>query len=85
MNTVPATTSIKRNRAANVDTDRLVRRRAHLASTTTGVHHDRRIDFVMRAAELHAIENALEDRHIVFDRTTTRHDNLPVRRRGDGS
>lgn len=64
---VPPSTPVKRNRAHNIDTDRLRARRAYLILTlANGAHvYDSRIDFAYRAAELHAIENILVDRHAI--------------------
>jgi len=57
-NHVPATTSIKRSRVGNIDTDRLNRRRAHVIELVTVrvAEIDQRIEMVQRAAELSAIE-----------------------------
>lgn len=57
---VPPSTSIRRNRAHNIDTDRLRARRAYLILNMT--NEDSRHDFAMRAYELQAIENVLVDR-----------------------
>jgi hypothetical protein len=71
---VPVTTPVRRNRAHNIDTPRLVARRAYLIDRIK--NHSRefenRIDFVVRAAELSAIENVLNDRGVldVADRAT---------------
>ena len=58
---VPATTACKRNRVANIDTDRLTRRRDHLAPELlhNSRQFDHRIEFVARVAELVAIETEL--------------------------
>lgn len=64
MNTVPAHKSIRRNRVRNVDTDRLRARRLYVATLMRD--HSRAIEsrheYVMRAAELVAIERELVDR-----------------------
>lgn len=69
MNNVPATTAIRRNRVANIDTDRLLRRRDHLIDTLL-VQGGRttpggRMNFGFRAAELHAIRRELVARGAV--------------------
>lgn len=58
---VPATTAIRRSKVGNIDTDRLFRRRSVLALT---VRHfarsfEQRHDWVVRVAELVAIEREL--------------------------
>lgn len=73
---VPATTAIRRSRVGNVDTDRLMRRRAFLHDlciVNGGRTLATRMDFAMRAAELTAIETALCDRGDLSpaDRITT--------------
>lgn len=64
---IPTTTAIKRNRVGNIDSGRLLRRHAHLLDmvVTNGCNMlPNRIDFVMRAAELHAIESEIVRRGI---------------------
>ena len=70
---VPASTSIRRNRVGNIDTDRLSRRREFLRSLLKDQTHalENRIDFVWKAAELHAIENELERRGELPDERIT--------------
>lgn len=73
---VPASTAIRRSRAHNVDTDRLMRRRAFLHDlciVNGGRTLATRMDFAMRAAELTAIETALVNRGALApaDRITT--------------
>jgi hypothetical protein len=66
--TVPATTPIKRNRAGNIDTDRLLRRRHFLIGLLIidgGRSLATRMDFAMRAAEFTAINNVLVSRHVL--------------------
>ena len=72
---VPATTAVKRSRAHNVDTDRLLRRRTFLHGWVKHGHRQldvTRADFGARAAELTVIENVLVDRGAiaVHDRLT---------------
>lgn len=62
MNAVPPTTAVKRNRAHNVDTDRLAERRDFLLVHVLPDFAGSRMDFAVRAYELQAIENVLEDR-----------------------
>lgn len=64
---VPTTTPIKRNRVHNVDSGRLLRRHAFLLDmvmTHGGSMLPNRMDFVVRAAELHAIEREIVSRGI---------------------
>jgi hypothetical protein len=75
---VPITTAIKRNRVGNVDSTRLLRRHSHLVDmifVRTGDFFPARINFVMRAAELDAIEREIVRRGL------TSHDQLMVMRR----
>lgn len=57
----PATTSCKRNRVHNIDTDRLRRRREFLVIATKQYSrmYESRCDFVARVCELAAIEREL--------------------------
>jgi hypothetical protein len=79
MNFDPATTSVRRNRAHNCDSDRLLIRRDHLlwlVFTTDGSRTiPNRLNFAMRAAELSAIEDVLLSRGdlAATDRRTTTH------------
>lgn len=60
MDFVAPSTSVKRNRAHNVDTNRLRCRRAFIISNVLGGKFDGpRCDFAARAYELQAIENVL--------------------------
>jgi len=72
---VPVTTPVKRNRAQNIDTERLSARRIFLIDLLVNRSREleNRIDFVVRVAELSCIENVLNDRGVlaVADRTTT--------------
>lgn len=61
MTFVPPSTAVKRNRAHNVDTDRLRARRAYLIVHLTD--EDNRHDFAMRSYELQA--TVLIDRHAI--------------------
>lgn len=63
--TVPPTTAVKRNRAHNVDTDRLVARRAFLIGDVLPDFAEARCDFAARAYELQAIENVLVRRDVL--------------------
>lgn len=67
MDTIPASTSIKRNRVGNVSDDRLSRRRIFLVDLITNRSDtlDSRNDFAMRAYELHAIECEMIARDIL--------------------
>lgn len=65
MSTVPATVAVKRNRAHNVDTARLVSRRLFLVEQMAAGAFDSRMDFAVRAYELQAIENVLVRREII--------------------
>lgn len=56
---VHPSTRIRRNRAHNVDTDRLRNRRARLIIEMRDRVHDSRQDMAVRAYELQAIENVL--------------------------
>ena len=58
---VPASTKIRFTRVGNVDTDRLVRRRAHIVATKAEFarNADARIELRQRARELFAIEAEL--------------------------
>lgn len=69
---VPASTRIRRSRARNIDTDRLLRRQAFLVDLLRNNSRslERRKDFVERAAELAAIENALDQRDVQYVRVT---------------
>lgn len=69
---VPPSTAVKRNRAHNVDTDRLRARRAYLLAKGFR-DYDSRMDFAVRALELRAIENVLVDRRALpaSERRTT--------------
>jgi hypothetical protein len=69
---VPSSTPIKRSRAHNVDTDRLLRRRGFLVSMADDGFRSlgSRNLMVMRALELHAVENALDSRGVVYTRRT---------------
>lgn len=70
---VPASTAIRASRVANIDTDRLVRRQAFLVGLFDTPHpFDRRRGFAERARELHAIENMLHERGVLFTRRTVR-------------
>jgi hypothetical protein len=71
---VPASKSIKRNRAHNVDTDRLLRRQEFLVNMikNSNSFFEARYDFAVKALELHAIENVLEDRQAISTRNTVR-------------
>lgn len=63
---VPVTTSIKRNRVGNIDTDRLVARAAfvrHLV-TVEARTFERRAEWAARVAELLAIEAELDRRNL---------------------
>lgn len=67
MDLVPPTVAVKRNRAHNVESPRLVVRRNHLlGQMATGVF-DSRMDFAVRAYELQAIENVLVSRDLLSD------------------
>lgn len=72
METVTAETAIRRRSVVNVDTDRLVRRRAFLvAAMAVGRHtYDSRADFTVRAAELSTIEDEMVSRSVGFVRRT---------------
>ena len=61
---VPATTSIRRSRVHNVDSDRLVRRHGHLQDLVCVNPHrlPNQNRLVMRAAELHAVEREMRVR-----------------------
>lgn len=56
---VHPSTPVRRNRAHNVDTDRLRNRRAFLIIGMVNRVHDSRQDMAVRAYELQAIENVL--------------------------
>lgn len=77
---VPVTTAVKRSRAQNIDTPRLVARRIFLIDMirNRSREFENRIDFVVRVAELSVIENVLNDRGVlaVAERVTT----LPLSR-----
>jgi hypothetical protein len=66
-NHVPSTTPVRRNRVANIDSDRLARRRQFLVNNIRQIARDadNRIDFVARVAELQAIEIALIQRGVL--------------------
>lgn len=72
-NEVPASTPIRRSKVRNIDTDRLSRRREFLRSLIKdrAGELENRIDFVWRAAELHAIETELESRGELPDERIT--------------
>lgn len=59
---VPVTTAVKRKRAHNVDTARLLGRRSHLIERVMVRFEGSRADFAVRAFELQAIENVLVHR-----------------------
>lgn len=69
---VPASTRIRRSRARNVDTDRLLRRQAFLVDLLRNNSRSfvSRHNFALRAAELAAIENALDQRDVQYVRVT---------------
>jgi hypothetical protein len=62
---VPPSTSIRRSRVRNIDTDRLRNRRAYVIAqfAHAGKHFESRHDFAMRALELRAIETELINRN----------------------
>lgn len=68
---VSAKTSIKRAKVPNIDTDRLERRRAQVLFDVTWCsrQYPNRINFVMRAAELLAIEDELVARGVLTEET----------------
>lgn len=70
--TVPASTSIRRSRTHNIDTDRLLRRQQYLVDLADdGFDNcERRREFVQYAQELFAIENELDNRQISYTRRT---------------
>lgn len=72
MDIVPPTAPVKRNRVANVDSIRLVRRRRYMIENLSTIA-DSRMEFAYRAYELQAIENALVTRGLLSpaDRRTT--------------
>ena len=72
---VPASTSIDRNRAHNIDTDRLLRRREYLRVMLVEKSRsfERRDDFALTTGELAAIENELEARGELVGPRITRH------------
>lgn len=61
---VPASTKIRRSRVSNIDLDRLQRRRTFLIDSVTVGSRDfeNRMDWVVRVAELAAIERELVKR-----------------------
>lgn len=67
MSSVPPTTAIRRNRAHNVDTPRLLDRRAWLIAQMSVGAFDSRMDFAVRAYELQAIENVLVHRGVLSE------------------
>jgi hypothetical protein len=58
---VPATTKVRPSRVGNIDTDRLIRRRAHIVATKAEFARsaDARIELRQRARELLTIEAEL--------------------------
>lgn len=70
---VPASTPIRRAKVKNIDTDRLSRRREFLRVLIKdqSATLENRIDFVWKAAELHAIESELERRGELPDERIT--------------
>lgn len=78
---VPATTTIRRSRVGNIDTDRLLRRQAHLVAAATDFFQEcqSRAQFRNRADELYAIENELDLRGASYTRRTlTRRQHLAL-------
>ena len=69
---VPSTTSIKRSRVGNIDTERLLGRQGALVLRLRAAAEESRINHVMRAAELAAIENELDRRGLDTVRRTPR-------------
>lgn len=69
---VPASTSIRRSRVANIDTDRLLRRQAYIAGEIDGHFPSAptRHPFVLRAQEMFAVENELDARGVDYQRRT---------------
>lgn len=65
--TVPASTSIRRSRVGNIDTDRLERRRPFIIAQieNSNKEFDRRADFIARVAELVVIERELVARGVL--------------------
>ena len=74
--TVPDTTAVRASRVGNIDTDRLLRRRAKLIEMADGGFREigRRSEFVRRAIELRAIEDELVERGEIafYERRTIR-------------
>lgn len=70
---IPATTAIRRSRVANIDTDRLIRRRAQLRHdiANSNLVFDTRMDFAWRALEMRAIEDELVRRDALPDARVT--------------
>lgn len=62
MDLIPASTKVHRNRAHNVDSDRLNRRRVWLAENILVGFQGPRCEFAARAYELQAVENVLVSR-----------------------
>jgi hypothetical protein len=79
---IPADVAVKRNRVANIDTDRLIRRRQWIVDrfnredTHAPVIPGGRLGAGYRAVELRAIETELEARDVSFDRFTMTDDQL---------
>lgn len=69
---VPSTTRVRRSRVANIDTDRLMRRQAHIVGLADAGFRDarRRVEMVDLARELFAIENELDARAVSYTRRT---------------
>jgi hypothetical protein len=65
---VPASTKVRYTRVGNVDTERLMRRRAHIIATKSEFARaaDARIELRQRARELFAIEAELVRRGEMF-------------------
>jgi hypothetical protein len=64
-NFVPSDVPVRRNRAHNVDSDRLLRRRDFLHDllfVRRGRDLDQRFDMVVRSAEMCSVEDVLVDR-----------------------
>ena len=70
--TVPPSTSVRRSRAGNIDTDRLVARQEFLSAMADGNFRNcgSRREFVDRAREMRAIEDVLSSRGVQFRRRT---------------